>query len=57
MIFVAIIWVTIISEAMIEASTLRAMISVAIILGASVKAMWMIVCEECGNKKSAYEGW
>ena len=52
MIFVAIIWVTIISEAMIEATTLRAMISEAIILGASVKAVWMIVCEECGNKKT-----
>ena len=35
-------------EAMIEAATLSAMISVAIILGASVKAVWMIVCEECG---------
>ena len=52
MIFVALIWVTIISEAMIEAATLSAMISVAIILGASVKAVWMIVCEECGNKKA-----
>ena len=55
MFFVAIICVTIIWEAMIEAATLSAMISVAIILGASVKAVWMIVCEECGNKKSTYE--
>ena len=52
MFFVAIICVTIIWEAMIEAATLSAMISVAIILGASVKAVWMIVCEECGNKKA-----
>ena len=42
MFFVAIICVTIIWEAMIEAATLSAMISVAIILGASVKAVLMI---------------
>ena len=56
MFFVAIICVTIIWEAMIEAATLSAMISVAIILGASVKAVWMIVCEECGPQ-SRQRGW